>query len=186
MSALGNAVLCVLVRASQDHVIDVAAGRVVAQVENGEGASGSLVSRDVTMCGFPCDPVGIPNFSGISDCSVSGFVELAALKDLTGALQEARAFLGFQFAVQSFLKCLVMVCHEIDPFELLERLAFGCRGLVEGTSFFHMLNLHPSSLVRMQALSSAEVRTTEMRLGMEYDLCFLPCERGRRQLAGPC
>lgn len=133
MSALGNAVLCVLVGASQDHVIDVAAGRVVAQVENDKGASGSLVSRDVTMRGFPCDPVGIPHFFGISDCSVSGFVELAALKDLTGALQEARAFLGFQFADQSFLKCLVMVCHEIDPFELLERWAFGCWVQVEGS-----------------------------------------------------
>lgn len=196
MSAFGNAVLIVFLLASQRHVIDVAAGRVVTEVENDERLSSSLVNGDRSMNGFPCDPVGILHFSSISDTSMPGFVELSALKDLTGTVQEVRAWPGFQFAVQSVFKGGVVFCHENDPLELLGKRALACWVQVQQmparlvgadrerlSHLFHHCRSSPSFWSGCQALcwcsvsvrirrlpvrlsAGAEVRTTEDEIEM--------------------
>ncbi|MCP1271567.1 hypothetical protein NKW56_13240 [Acetobacter cerevisiae] len=100
MSALGNAVLHVLLLVSQGHVIDIAARRSVTQMKDEERLSCSLVGGNGAMFSFPCKAMGTFRFAVVINLSMSA-MELGALINQTGALQESRAWLGFQFAVQS-------------------------------------------------------------------------------------
>ncbi len=101
MSALGNAVLRVLFRGSQCHVIDIAAGRVVTQVENNERVAGFLINRDWAMNSFPSDPVGKFPRSVVLDLAVTATIKFRPLEYLAGALQAVGRWGFFQFALQS-------------------------------------------------------------------------------------
>ncbi|WP_236709184.1 hypothetical protein [Acetobacter tropicalis] len=92
--------MSVLCRGSQCHVIDIAAGRVVAQVENNERLAGFLVNRDGPMLGFPCYPVGTLHLSIEPDLAVA-VIGFCPSECLAGTWQAVGCWGFFQFVFQS-------------------------------------------------------------------------------------
>ncbi|OUI88903.1 hypothetical protein HK17_16095 [Acetobacter indonesiensis] len=100
MSALGYAVLHVLSLGSKRHVIDIAASRIVTEVNNDERLASFLINRDRAMLGFPRDPVGTLLRSIVPDSTVTS-IKLCALKGLARTLQAVGRWGFFQFTFQS-------------------------------------------------------------------------------------
>jgi len=100
MSALGNAVLIILVGASQGHVIDIAAGRVVAQMKDDERLSCSLVGGNGAMHEFPCDPVGQFSLALVPHQSMTRR-QRGVLINQAGSWQAIGCWGLFEFAFQS-------------------------------------------------------------------------------------